>query len=128
MAPEESWHSGRILLRNWLPVLVYVAVIFFVSSQPNLAPPIKFEGSDKFWHLLEYAGLGFLLGRGLRGSNPNVSPLAIGLITIAIGMTIAASDEIYQRGIQGRDSSPIDFLADSAGLVLAQLIRVTFRF
>lgn len=128
MTPEGSSRSGRVFLRYWLPALGYVAVIFFVSSQPNLAPPVRFEGSDKFWHLLEYAGLGFLLARALRGSNPKVSPLAIGLITLAIGMTIGASDEIYQRGIPGRDSNPLDFMADSAGLILAQIIRVTFRY
>jgi VanZ family protein len=128
LASEDSSRSGRVFLRYWLPVLAYVAVIFVVSSQPNLAPPITFEGSDKFWHVVEYAGLGFLLGRGLRGSNPNVSPLKIGLITIAIGMMIGASDEIYQRGIPGRDSNPLDFMADSAGLVLAQIIRLAFRY
>jgi VanZ family protein len=51
----------------------------------------------------------------------------VGLAAIVIGMVVGASDELYQRGIPGRDSNPRDFLADSAGVVLAQIVRVTFR-
>jgi VanZ family protein len=119
--------SGSGFLRHWLPVLAYVAVIFAVSSQPYLGPPFQFENSDKVMHVLEYLGLGLLVGRALRGSRSDATPLAVGLAAIVIGMVVGASDELYQRGIPGRDSNPRDFLADSAGVVLAQIVRVTFR-
>src|SRR6266436_1096633 len=54
-------------MRYWLPVLVYLTVIFSLSAQPNLRPPFEFQNSDKLCHLLEYGGLGLLLGRAVRG-------------------------------------------------------------
>ena len=41
-------------------------------------------------------------------------------------MAVGASDEIFQSFVPGRDSSVYDFLADSGGVLLAQLLYLFF--
>jgi VanZ family protein len=84
-------------------------LILIVSSIPRLTVP-GFNGSDKIAHFCEYALLG-LLGRravslpGIRGW----------FLALAIGAVIGACDEIYQRTVPGRVSSPFDWMADVVG-------------
>ena len=107
-------------MRYWLPVLVYLTVIFSLSAQPNLKPPMRFQNSDKVWHLLEYGGLGLLLGRALRSGLGGRAALAAAGAALAIGSVIGAVDETFQRSIPGRESSVLDWAADTAGVTLAQ--------
>ena len=109
---------------TWLPVIVYVAIIFILSAQPNLSPPFHYQNSDKLMHLLEYGGLGLLLVRALWATRPHRSALFVVTVTIAIGMAVAGADETFQSFIPGRDSSVFDWFADSCGLCLAQLAHL----
>ena len=106
--------------RYWLPVLVYVAVIFSLSAQPNLKPPLPFPNSDKLLHLLEYGVLGLLLTRALRARLPARRPLAVAVVALALGSAVGAADETFQRSVPGRQSSAFDWAADTAGVALAQ--------
>ena len=117
----------RRFVRYWLPVLAFVGLIFALSAQPHLRPPLNFQNSDKFAHVLEYGGLGYLLVRAMRGDTPSPDPLREGLVALAIGLAVGASDELFQSTVPGRESSPRDFLADACGLVLAQLLWLTRR-
>jgi VanZ family protein len=107
-------------MRYWLPVLVYLTVIFSLSAQPNLRPPVRFRNSDKLYHLLEYGGLGLLLGRALRASVGAGPALAVVAAALVLGSLVGAADETFQRSIPGRDSSVLDWAADTAGVALAQ--------
>jgi VanZ family protein len=106
-------------LRYWLPVIAYVGLIFSASSVSGLKPPFQFVNSDKLVHIGEYSVLGFLLTRALRTIPRLRGLLAAGLTTLAIGMTIGGLDEIYQRNTPNRESSGLDFVADTLGLSLA---------
>jgi VanZ family protein len=108
-------------LRYWLPLIGYVGLIFTLSAQPYLAPPLKFHNSDKLMHTLEYGGLGVLLISMLRSSNPKRARWASSLMAVLCGMSIAAADENFQRMIPGRMCDFTDWLADSGGLLLSQL-------
>ena len=108
----------------WLPVLLYVTVIVVVSAQANLQPPLHFRNSDKLFHLLEYAGLGILLARALRGTLRVRVPLFAAMMAIGIGSLIGAGDEYFQSFVPGRDSSVYDWMADSLGVMLAQVLYV----
>ena len=46
----------------WGPVVAYMAVIFYVSSQTDIAPIATNLVSDKILHALEYAVLAVLVG------------------------------------------------------------------
>lgn len=109
---------------TWLLVIVYVAIIFGLSAQPNLRPPFQYQNSDKLMHLLEYGGLGLLLARALWASRPHRSPLFVVCATLALGMTVAGLEETFQSFIPGRDPSVFDWLADSSGLCFSLLIHL----
>ncbi len=118
--------TSRLVLRYWLPVLAYVSVIFILSAQPHLKPPLHFQNSDKLMHLLEYGGFGLLLARAVRATLPQHAFLVTSLLTLALGMAIGAGDERFQALIPGRECSLLDWFADSTGLTFAQLVYVTF--
>ncbi len=114
--------SGALLTRYWLPVLVYVSAILVVSAQPDLQVPTQFRNADKFYHVLEYLGLGVLLARACRASLRSRVPLDAAKLTLVLGIIVGVSDEIFQSFIPGRISSPFDVLADATGLLLAQIM------
>jgi VanZ family protein len=127
LASGSSRHARlEFFLRYWLPVIGYVALIFTLSAQPHLRPPLQFTNSDKVMHLGEYGMLGLLLFPLVRASNPARTLVFTGLFALACGMTIAAADENFQRLIPGRMCDVFDWVADSAGLALAQLARVAW--
>ena len=116
----------QFFLRYWLPALVYVAVIFTLSAQARLTPPLHFQNSDKVMHLLEYGGLGLFLSRAIRASMPGRTWLATALATAFVGLTIAACDEKFQSYVPGRESSVFDWLADGIGITFAQIAFLAF--
>jgi VanZ family protein len=116
----------QLFLWFWLPVLAYVTVIFTLSAQPNLSPPLGFDKADKLLHMMEYGVLGFLLSRAVRATVRVRRALRVALAVLAIGAVIAVGDELFQSFIPGRDSSAFDALADFTGLLFAQLVYLTF--
>jgi VanZ family protein len=115
-------------LRFWLPVLLYVTLIFVVSSLQNLQPPPLFGSfSDKIPHALEYGILGFLLVRAMRGTELLQRSVPAGLVALIFGLAVALADELYQAYVPGRQSDPFDYLADSTGLVLAIVLFLALR-
>ncbi|MEJ2720657.1 MAG: VanZ family protein [bacterium] len=104
--------------RRLLPVCVYLVLIFAASSIPSLSPPgPDFVSKDKVAHVLEYSVLGVLLFRGAGGS-PRPSRVATFAFLFAIGVTVAAVDEIYQSFIPGRMMSVYDWFADVSGIAV----------
>ncbi len=110
----------------WAPVLFYVAIIFTLSAQPNLKPPVDFENADKWCHMIEYGGLGILMARALRATARLRLAVAGALLVLVIGVGIAAGDEYFQSFVPGRDSSFFDWMADATGLLLAQMLFLLF--
>ena len=107
--------SRRISL--WGPVVVYMAVIFYVSSlhQAPLPPGL----SDKSAHSLGYLGLGFVVARAVgRGLPPRLAARDL-LIGLTIAVVYAASDEFHQRFVPGRSADLADLYADAVGSAVA---------
>src|SRR5437588_12103034 len=84
---KPTWPDGaRELVASWLPALLCMAAIFFLSSQSALGgmklPPI-FQALRKSAHIAEYGLLGVLFGRALvatwrmRGEPPSSALLRI---------------------------------------------------
>ena len=106
--------------RLWVPVVAYAALIFFLSSIPNLRPPVGVNNADKVAHFLEYALFGLLLFRAGRFTWIDRSAwLPIGF-TVLTGTLVAMGDEVYQ-GYVGRTQSFHDFLADLSGILAATM-------
>jgi VanZ family protein len=108
-------------MRYWLPVLMYVGVILTLSAQPRLQPPLHFTFGDKIGHVLEYFGLGVLLARAVRAGR-RAAPMRTVMTAIALGVIVGVGDEILQSFVPGRISDVYDVLADTSGVLLAQLV------
>jgi len=110
----------------WLPVLLYVTVIFTLSSQPYLQPPLRFTLSDKVAHVAEYLVLGLLLVRAMRATLRVSRPLFAAMMAIGFVVLVGGADEFYQSFVPGRSSDILDFAADVAGGAIAQWAYVVF--
>jgi VanZ family protein len=99
----------RVEVRAWIPVAAWAALIFALSSVPDLGTGLGAWDLllRKLAHAAEYAVLGILLLRATRRPG-----LAIGL-----GVLYALSDEVHQALVPGRQGSPLDVVIDSVGVV-----------
>jgi VanZ family protein len=103
---------------RWYVVIAMLAIIFGLSSIPNLAPPPRQPvlPLDKVAHFSEYAVLAFALAGSLRRDAPRRWPaVALIVAAIAIAALYGASDEFHQRFVHGRDPDVHDWLADLTG-------------
>jgi VanZ family protein len=104
----------------WVPVAVYCAGIFVLSSIERPPDSISFL-PDKLAHLILYAGLGFLTARGLvrtRGMKALSFRIFAALFALAYGIT----DEIHQHFVPGRTPELGDVAADAAGGLLGAFL------
>jgi VanZ family protein len=104
----------------WLPPLLLMGVIFFVSAQPSLDSGLGIVDliGRKLIHLAEYALLCFLWWRALATVT---TPGRAALWALALASAYAVTDEYHQTFIEGRHGSPVDWLIDSAGAALVAL-------
>ena len=104
--------SSRLSL--WVPVGVYCALIFALSSVSTV-PALPIRVGDKVAHALLYAGFGFLVTRALAGGpGRQVTPRAA-LAALAICAAYGLSDEIHQLFVPRRMFDLTDLAADVAG-------------
>jgi len=112
----------RVLL-----LILYVLLIFFVSSRPYLqSPGPDFKFKDKFAHLAEYTILGALLFGNIRWMVSR-SRLTTFLFLFAIGVSVAALDEMFQGYVPGRRTDITDWLADAVGVALGITVLMWVR-
>lgn len=109
--------AGRV--GQWGPVVAYMAVIFYESSQPALPSFVPDTISDKLLHIGGYAVLGALLVRAL--SNGFRRPVTATVAVLAVTLTTAygVSDEMHQSFVPPREMDPWDVVADAVGGTLA---------
>jgi VanZ family protein len=95
-------------LRLWLPVVLWAAVIFTLSSIPDLGTGLGTWDTimRKLAHTAEYALLGVLLLRAVRRAD----------VAFALGVLYAASDELHQTFVRGRHGAPLDVAIDAVGI------------
>jgi VanZ family protein len=111
----------------WAPVVLYMAVIFYLSSESDPLPELTANVWDKALHFVEFAGLAVLLGRAVLGEGS--SPGRAFLAAVVVASLYAASDEVHQIWVQGREPALRDWLAGSiGGMAGAGLYVVAGRF
>ncbi len=108
-------------LKYWLPIIVWLVVIFLFSSLPDLKSnlPSLFDFIlRKAAHIFEYAVLGFLLFRAfhLGQSHPAKKTFVFSFLLSAL---YAASDEWHQTFILNRSGEIKDIFIDSFGALLS---------
>jgi len=97
----------------WGPVIVYMAVIFYVSAQPDVTIPSAL--TDKSSHSIAYTLLGGLIVRALAGGLPARITARTAVIAIALTTAYGATDEIHQLFVPGRSAEIYDLFADAIG-------------
>jgi VanZ family protein len=113
------------MLWYWVPVALYAGVIFFLSDQSHpeehLPSFLLKNVSDKVLHAVEYAVLGALCYRAFRwGLNGQVAARAL-IIAIVAASLYGVTDEVHQLFVPFRESSWLDWLADTIGAVIGAL-------
>lgn len=103
----------RSRVNRWLLVLLWMGLIFFLSSQPHLPhyPSLLIDLLlKKLAHLLEYVVLAMLLYRAMGSKGFWWALLAGGLY--------ALSDELHQSFVPGRNAELLDLAFDTLGVAL----------
>jgi hypothetical protein len=94
----------------WLPVVAWAALIFTLSSIPDLGTGLG--GWDlvlrKLAHAAEYAVLGLLLLRAVENA----------WASFWLAAAYAVTDELHQAFVPGRQASPFDVAVDAAGAAI----------
>jgi VanZ family protein len=138
----------RSFLKYWLPLLIWLGVIFIGSTgvlsaeqtsrflvpflrwlypQISIATILSIHlALRKLGHLIEYGILAVLLWRALRGTLTSTRNLAIASLVFMVSAVFAASDEFHQSFVETRTSSVHDVLIDSIGALLGLLIGWAF--
>ena len=109
----------------WLPPAACMLLIFYFSSQSRPMPFVTEHVWDKLLHFAEYAALGALLFRALRGEG-----LSRALAFMAAAVAAAAygaTDEWHQSFVLLRDASIHDWLTDLLGGAAGAVFCGTLR-
>jgi VanZ family protein len=109
----------------WLPPLVLMGLIFLFSAQPSLDSGLGWIDTvgRKLVHFGEYALLCFLWWRLLRSGLPD---RRAALLALLVSCLYAATDELHQSFVDGRNGNAVDWAIDSAGAAVAA-VTVTRR-
>jgi VanZ family protein len=143
------YNRMRHFLKNWLPLLVWVGVIFLDSTDLMsaehtsrfivpflrwLKPDISSETLAsihfilrKCAHVGEYAVLGLLLLRAatLMTNYKRSIPIRY-LSVLGVCLVVAATDEFHQTFVASRGASATDVMIDSVGSIVGLLIGAAF--
>lgn len=109
----------RKFAKWWLPVLVWMGVIFSGSSIGSI-PRVGGKMTDglvhRAAHVIEFAALGALTLRAV-SKDKRITKREI-IITLIVIALYGASDEFHQRFTPGRSSEGIAVVFDAAGGVI----------
>jgi len=109
----------------WVPVALYAGTIFYLSSQSHpeeQLPSFLIEDvSDKVLHAVEYGILALLCYRAFRwAAGPAVARQAV-VLAIVTASVYGLTDEAHQFFVPFRESSWLDWLADTIGAVIGAM-------
>jgi VanZ family protein len=107
----------RKLIRRWLPAVIWMGLIFFVSAQPTLpSVPGRWDLLlKKGMHMAAYGILTALYLRALRGSGHD--EWVIRAASVALAVAYAMSDEYHQTFVPGRNGTWVDVAVDGVGIL-----------
>lgn len=111
------------IVKYWLPLYAYGALIFYMSSMPKPLPSISIPSFDKALHIIEYSIFGFLAVRAFRYSPTRVFYKNFKVLAILLTLLYGISDEVHQLFVPSRESSIFDIIADAIGGILGVFIH-----
>jgi VanZ family protein len=113
------------MLWYWVPVAFYAGAIFYFSAQSHpdeqLPSFLFIQISDKVLHAVEYGILSLLCYRTFRwAAGPAVARQAV-VLAIVTSSLYGITDEVHQAFVPFRESSWLDWLADTIGAAIGAL-------
>lgn len=145
---KDSFHFGRapskhkIIILYYLPPLIWVGVIFFISSIPDLKselPSFFDQLLRKLAHMIEFGILAILLlclflfkkGKAvnlrIQSAEERQFLKEIFLTTFILTVLYAFSDEFHQSFVVGRNGSLWDVLIDTLGIAIGIYLFVRWK-
>lgn len=116
-------HKFFYILFYWLPPLLWMGFIFFLSSQHKVSFTRSYTPDFiifKTLHMIEYAALFFLLFRAFHSIRKE---LYFSYMTaMAIAILYAASDEIHQLFVASRTGTIRDIFIDAGGIIIMYIV------
>jgi VanZ family protein len=113
------WLRRYPLLHLWLPVVVWMGVIFFLSAQPDLPQPYAGWADwliSSAAHAFVFGVLAVLWARALGKRHRGW------LLALVLTGLYALSDEFHQAFVPGRHPDPWDLLCDGFGAALGLML------
>ena len=104
---------------KWLPALFVACCNIYLSSQEHIKQMPTFWNADKVVHFFCFAGFSFWVAFACNIK----SYKKVWLPTLIISLW-AVTDEIHQSFTPGRESSALDWFADTAGAFLGAVVFV----
>lgn len=105
----------------WMPVVILMGVIFFLSSRQRISVSETYEINFLFFktlHVLEYALLFLISYRAVKYGS-SVKRKKIGITAFFITVVYAISDELHQTFVPTREGHIRDVIIDTFGALLA---------
>ncbi|MFH1709611.1 MAG: VanZ family protein [bacterium] len=108
--------------KYWIPAILYMALLFYLSSRPapaelDLIPVIA---KLKLVHIIEYGILYFLLWYAITKTTA-YSKIEVFILALFATILYGLTDEFHQIFVAGRSAKLIDIVANGVGGVLAGL-------
>lgn len=112
------------MIGSWLPVFLWMGIIYYVSDIPSLRTNLGVWDYvlRKLAHMTEYALLMVLMTRAWLRTRPLWVPFQLFLISGILTISYAISDEIHQSFVPGRTGAISDVLIDGCGIMIAILV------
>ena len=103
----------------WGPAVAMMGALFLSSSRTGISLPGRF---DLLAHLGAYVLLGLLCVRGFAGARWSGVTRRSLWLAVALTSAYGLSDEVHQMFVVGRSASWEDWVADTAGGVIAAVL------
>ncbi|MCK5450403.1 MAG: VanZ family protein [Candidatus Omnitrophica bacterium] len=121
-----DWIKSDKPIFNWVPTLIWIAVISLFSTLP-LEPqfPLTVGYFDKLAHFFEYTILSILISRAFYRQNRNCVYRSL-LFTLILSGGYGIVMELIQLYVPGREASSIDvifnFIGALTGVILSKVV------
>jgi VanZ family protein len=119
-----KWLRQHPLLYLWLPLVIWMSLIFLLSSQPDFPRPKVSWLEDLMGigaHMFLFGVLAVLWARVLRGQRQTL------LLAFLLTMLYSLVDEFHQSFVPGRTADPLDLVYDGLGAAIALSIWAWLR-
>ncbi len=115
---KESVSFGQLIAVYWLPVVLWMGIIFFLSSRHNVMVSPEYVWNFLFFkslHLIEYAALFTLTARALWRQDTKGDKAPVYRNAFIVTILYAMTDEIHQQFVPSRQGALRDVIIDGIG-------------